>query len=91
MQPTMVVPVDVALGRGTPWACSARFLLWLEKSKPGIVRMVDVEEGRMILVLLGDSRGQSISKMPVFVGVCVVRMRKECDCLMVFHLIEAVL
>ena len=36
MQPTMVVPVEVALGRGTPLAWRARFLLWLLKSKPGI-------------------------------------------------------
>jgi len=33
----MVVPVDVALGRGTPRAWSARLRLWFEKSKPGIL------------------------------------------------------
>jgi hypothetical protein len=32
--PTMVVPVLVAFGRGTPFACKATFLLWLLKSKP---------------------------------------------------------
>jgi hypothetical protein len=31
--------VDVALGRGTPWACKARFRLWLLKSKPGMMVM----------------------------------------------------
>lgn len=36
-QPTMVVPVDVALGSGTPLAWRAMFRLWLLKSKPGIV------------------------------------------------------
>ena len=36
-QPTMVVPVLVAFGRGTPRACRAMFLLWLLKSKPAIV------------------------------------------------------
>lgn len=41
MQPTMVVPVLVALGNGTPWACKARFRLWLEKSKPGMVADMD--------------------------------------------------
>lgn len=39
----MVVPVEVALGKGTPWAWRARFRLWLLKSKPGIVT---VEFGR---------------------------------------------
>lgn len=39
-QPTMVVPVDVAFGRGTPRACRARFRLWLEKSKPGMMAVV---------------------------------------------------
>jgi hypothetical protein len=38
--PTMVVPVDVALGRGTPLAWRARLRLWLLKSKPGIVEAV---------------------------------------------------
>ena len=38
-QPTIVVPVDVAFGRGTPCAWRARFRLWLEKSKPGILRL----------------------------------------------------
>jgi hypothetical protein len=36
-QPTMVVPVLVALGSGTPWAWRAALRLWLEKSKPPIV------------------------------------------------------
>ncbi len=37
MHPTIVVPVLVALGRGTPLACNAALRVWLEKSKPGIV------------------------------------------------------
>lgn len=37
----MVVPVLVALGRGTPWAWSAALRLWLEKSKPAMARAVD--------------------------------------------------
>lgn len=36
-QPTMVVPVLVALGSGTPWAWRAILRLWLEKSKPPMV------------------------------------------------------
>lgn len=36
-QPTMVVPVLVAFGRGTPWAWRAALRLWFEKSKPGMV------------------------------------------------------
>ena len=35
--PTMVVPVLVALGSGTPWAWRAALRLWLEKSKPAMV------------------------------------------------------
>jgi hypothetical protein len=35
--PTMVVPVLVALGSGTPWAWRAALRLWLEKSKPPMV------------------------------------------------------
>lgn len=34
----MVVPVLVALGNGTPLAWRARLRLWLEKSKPAMVR-----------------------------------------------------
>ena len=36
MHPTMVVPVLVALGSGTPLECKAAFRLKFEKSKPGI-------------------------------------------------------
>lgn len=36
MHPTIVVPVLVALGSGTPRACNALLRLTLEKSKPGI-------------------------------------------------------
>jgi hypothetical protein len=36
-QPTMVVPVLVARGRGTPFACRAALRLWLLKSKPDMV------------------------------------------------------
>ena len=39
MHPTIVVPVLVALGRGTPCACSAALRLWLEKSNPGMMAM----------------------------------------------------
>lgn len=38
-QPTMVVPVLVALGRGMPCAWRATLRLWLEKSKPPMVSM----------------------------------------------------
>ena len=37
MQPTIVVPVLVAFGRGIPFACRATLRVWLEKSKPGIM------------------------------------------------------
>ena len=37
MHPTIVVPVLVALGSGTPWACKAALRLWFEKSKPGMI------------------------------------------------------
>lgn len=37
MHPTIVVPVLVAFGNGTPLACRAALRVWLEKSKPGIV------------------------------------------------------
>lgn len=36
IHPTMVVPVLVAFGNGTPLAWRARLRSWLEKSKPGI-------------------------------------------------------
>lgn len=54
-----MVPVDVALGSGTPAAWRARFLLWLLKSKPGMmivvvavyssIRVVTVEEDGMAM------------------------------------------
>jgi len=58
----MVVPVEVALGSGTPRAWRARFLLWLLKSKPGIVAVMskgseDVcvrEERRVLVVFVGS-------------------------------------
>jgi hypothetical protein len=37
MHPTIVVPVLVAFGKGTPLACKAALRVWLEKSKPGIL------------------------------------------------------
>ena len=37
IHPTIVVPVLVALGRGTPRAWRAALRLWLEKSKPGMM------------------------------------------------------
>jgi hypothetical protein len=36
MHPTIVVPVLVAFGNGTPLACKAALRVWLEKSKPGM-------------------------------------------------------
>ncbi len=47
----MVVPVDVALGRGTPREWRARLRGWLEKSKPGIVAVVWV--GWCVVVVVG--------------------------------------
>ena len=41
MHPTIVVPVLVAFGRGTPRACKAEFLVWLEKSKPPMIVSCD--------------------------------------------------
>jgi hypothetical protein len=38
IQPTIVVPVLVAFGSGTPLACKAALRLWFEKSKPGMLR-----------------------------------------------------
>jgi hypothetical protein len=37
MHPTIVVPVLVAFGSGTPLACKAALRVWFEKSNPGIV------------------------------------------------------
>lgn len=37
MHPTIVVPVLVAFGNGTPLACRAALRVWFEKSKPGIL------------------------------------------------------
>ena len=37
MHPTIVVPVLVAFGNGTPLACNAALRVWLEKSKPGML------------------------------------------------------
>lgn len=53
MHPTIVVPVLVALGRGTPCACSARLRLWLEKSKPGML-------ARVVQPKLTDSLGGDV-------------------------------
>ena len=44
IHPTIVVPVLVAFGSGTPRAWRARFRLWLEKSKPGMLRKGDDEK-----------------------------------------------
>ena len=51
--PTMVVPVLVAFGRGTPRACRAMFLLWLLKSKPA---MVMCSCGECVWEVWGDRR-----------------------------------
>jgi len=37
--PTMVVPVLVAFGKGTPAAWRAKLRSWFEKSKPGIMEL----------------------------------------------------
>lgn len=52
--PTMVVPVLVALGSGTPFACKMLFLLWLLKSKPGIVAVVGLGQGSLVLSSEGE-------------------------------------
>ena len=73
--PTIVVPVLVALGRGTPCACRATFRLWLVKSKPGIAAgKVQSGYDRNLSILspsqsltAGDNRGfekQSSVKVP---------------------------
>lgn len=51
MHPTIVVPVLVALGRGTPLACSAALRLKLLKSNPGMAAVV--VEGPRVKALLG--------------------------------------
>lgn len=37
MHPTIVVPVLVAFGKGTPLACNAALRVWFEKSNPGML------------------------------------------------------
>jgi hypothetical protein len=37
MHPTIVVPVLVAFGSGTPLACNAALRVWFEKSNPGML------------------------------------------------------
>jgi hypothetical protein len=44
-QPTIVVPVLVAFGSGTPWAWRAALRLWLEKSKPAMLSCAEVYWG----------------------------------------------
>ena len=53
MHPTIVVPVLVAFGRGTPLACSAALRVWLEKSKPGM--MTNGAQGALFQGLLVKS------------------------------------
>ena len=48
MHPTIVVPVLVALGNGTPLACNAALRVWLEKSKPGM--LAGLESSRALVV-----------------------------------------
>jgi hypothetical protein len=43
IHPTIVVPVLVAFGSGTPLACKAALRLWFEKSKPGMVTVRAIE------------------------------------------------
>lgn len=61
-QPTMVVPVLVAFGRGTPRACRAMFLLWLLKSKPPILKTA----AGGVRVLSGDVGCCPASSVPSF-------------------------
>lgn len=62
MHPTIVVPVLVALGSGTPRAWRAALRVWLEKSKPGMVRrssraLDQAEEAKpAIMILFSDSQ-----------------------------------
>jgi len=52
-----VVPVEVAFGSGTPLAWSARFLLWLLKSKPGIFVAVYMKS---VIVKAGEERRRRV-------------------------------
>ena len=45
MQPTIVVPVEVARREPKPWAWRAALRLWFEKSKPTMVMDVDGVRG----------------------------------------------
>jgi hypothetical protein len=49
--PTMVVPVLVALGSGTPWACRAALRLWLLKSKPAMMVVCVTEDDVVVEIL----------------------------------------
>jgi len=73
----MVVPVDVALGRGTPCAWSARFRLWLLKSKPGIV------------CYLWYVREVERSMRRTLVGEYLVSVMDVCDCVVAVALKHA--
>lgn len=46
-QPTMVVPVLVAFGSGTPLACNAALRSWFEKSRPGMSGVRGRREGEV--------------------------------------------
>lgn len=59
----MVVPVEVALGRGTPAAWRAMFRLWLLKSKPGIVEEVSLVA---VCVVRGRDGGDGCSLLSVW-------------------------
>ena len=52
MHPTIVVPVLVAFGSGTPLECRAALRVWLEKSKPGMVagKLTELRTGRLCIV-----------------------------------------
>jgi hypothetical protein len=82
MHPTIVVPVLVALGRGTPLACSAALRVWLEKSKPGILtnghKEPRLESGLKVLTL--DSTGScQDSRIDSLKRLCREIIRKGCD------------
>lgn len=44
MHPTIVVPVLVAFGNGTPCACRAALRVWLVKSKPGMFAVGELSQ-----------------------------------------------
>lgn len=60
MHPTIVVPVLVAFGSGTPRACRAALRVWLEKSKPGMLlssrALCQAERAISVVLAVGSCR-----------------------------------